>query len=40
MARREITQFFDDIDNSPLNEDEVIVIRFSVDGKDYRPFRF
>lgn len=27
MARREITQFFDDIDNSPLNEDEVIVIR-------------
>lgn len=35
MARREITQFFDDIDNSPLNEEEVIVIRFSVDGKDY-----
>lgn len=35
MARREITQFFDDIDNKPLSEEELIVIRFSVDGKDY-----
>lgn len=35
MARREITQFFDDLDNSPLTEEELTVIRFSVDGKDY-----
>ncbi|WP_412099904.1 histone-like nucleoid-structuring protein Lsr2 [Corynebacterium aurimucosum] len=35
MARREITQFFDDIDNKPLSEEELVVIRFSVDGKDY-----
>lgn len=26
---------FDDIDNKPLSEEELIVIRFSVDGKDY-----
>ena len=35
MARREVTQFFDDLDNSPLTEEELTVIRFSVDGKDY-----
>ena len=28
MARREITQFFDDLDNTPLNEDEVNVVDF------------
>lgn len=35
MARREITQFFDDLDNSPLEESEVNIIRFSVDGTHY-----
>ena len=35
MARREITQFFDDLDNTPLNEDEVNVVDFSVNGIDY-----
>ena len=35
MARREITQYFDDIDNSPLKDDEVNTIRFSVDGNHY-----
>ncbi|SCX00402.1 histone-like nucleoid-structuring protein Lsr2 [Corynebacterium jeikeium] len=35
MARREITQFFDDLDNAPLSEDEVNVIDFSVNGIDY-----
>lgn len=35
MARREVTQFFDDLDNSPLTEEQLTVIRFSVDGKEY-----
>ncbi|MEH6234739.1 Lsr2 family protein [Corynebacterium pseudotuberculosis] len=35
MARREITQFFDDIDNTPLDESEVRVISFSFDGEDF-----
>lgn len=35
MARREITQYFDDLDNSPLTDDEVNTIRFSVDGNHY-----
>ena len=35
MARREITQYFDDLDNSPLTEAEWNVVRFSVDGTDY-----
>lgn len=35
MARREVTQFFDDLDNTPLSKDEVHVIRFSVNGNDY-----
>ncbi|MDO5032953.1 Lsr2 family protein [Corynebacterium sp.] len=35
MARREVTQFFDDIDHTPINEDELEVIRFSVNGKNY-----
>ncbi|MDO5669271.1 MAG: Lsr2 family protein [Corynebacterium sp.] len=35
MARREITQYFDDLDNSPLKDDEVNIIRFSVDGNNY-----
>lgn len=35
MARREITQYFDDLDNTPLSKDEVHVVHFSVDGTDY-----
>ncbi len=35
MARREVTQYFDDLDNTPISEDQVHVIRFSVDGNDY-----
>lgn len=35
MARREITQYYDDLDKSPLTEDELRVIRFSLDGTDY-----
>ena len=35
MARREVTQFFDDLDNSPLEENEVNVVQFSVNGIDY-----
>lgn len=35
MARREITQYFDDLDNSPLTDNEVNSIRFSVDGNHY-----
>ncbi|GAA4795012.1 Lsr2 family protein [Corynebacterium canis] len=35
MARREITQYFDDLNNTPLTPDKLHVIRFSVDGIDY-----
>ncbi|KLN37611.1 histone [Corynebacterium diphtheriae bv. gravis str. ISS 4746] len=35
MARREITQYFDDIDNTPLTEDQVHVVRFGVNGINY-----
>lgn len=35
MARREITQFFDDLDNTPLNADEVNVVEFSYKGSTY-----
>ncbi len=35
MARREITQYFDDLDNTPLNEDEIQIVEFSVNGTDY-----
>ncbi|MEJ5928810.1 Lsr2 family protein [Corynebacterium sp. H128] len=35
MARREVIQFFDDLDNSPLTKDEVNVIKFSVNGNSY-----
>jgi len=35
MARREITQYFDDLDNSPLTDNEVNIIRFSIDGNNY-----
>ncbi|MGV0383148.1 histone-like nucleoid-structuring protein Lsr2 [Corynebacterium sp. 22_2729] len=35
MARREITQFFDDLDDTPLSEDEVNVVDFSLNGIGY-----
>lgn len=35
MARREITQYFDDLDNSPIAEQDLHVIRFSLYGTDY-----
>lgn len=35
MARREIIQYFDDIDDSPLAEEDVNVVRFSIDGAHY-----
>ena len=35
MARREITQYFDDLDNAPLSDSEVNIIRFSIDGAHY-----
>lgn len=35
MARREITQYFDDIDGTLLREDQVNAVRFSVDGSHY-----
>lgn len=35
MARREVTQFFDDLDNTPLTADEVNVVEFSYKGSTY-----
>ncbi|AGP29819.1 histone-like nucleoid-structuring protein Lsr2 [Corynebacterium terpenotabidum] len=35
MARREITQFFDDVDGTALSSDEVNVVEFSYAGSDY-----
>lgn len=35
MARKEITQFFDDLDNTPLKADEVNVVEFSYKGSTY-----
>ena len=35
MARREITQIYDDLDDKPLQETDVHVIRFSIDGSSY-----
>lgn len=35
MARREITQYFDDIDHTPLREEDVVVVRFSVGSQAY-----
>ncbi|MEZ2122536.1 MULTISPECIES: Lsr2 family protein [unclassified Corynebacterium] len=35
MARREITQYFDDLDKTPLSEDELHVVHFSLDGTEY-----
>ena len=35
MARREITQIYDDLDDKPRQETDVHVIRFSIDGSSY-----
>lgn len=35
MARREITQYFDDIDGTPLTDEQVNTVRFSVEGSAY-----
>ncbi|MBN9645329.1 Lsr2 family protein [Corynebacterium mendelii] len=35
MARRNITQYFDDLDDTPLNEEKLNVVHFSLDGTDY-----
>ena len=35
VARRVITQYFDDIDGTSLTEDQVNTVRFSVEGSHY-----
>lgn len=35
MGRREITEYYDDIDQTPLKESELHVVEFSIDGRDY-----
>ena len=35
MALKEITQYFDDIDQTPLTENEVNVVRFGLGGNSY-----
>ena len=35
MARREVTQFYDDLDRSLIPEDQLEVVRFSVNGQNY-----
>lgn len=35
MARRDVTHYFDDLDNTPLQEKDLHVVRFGVDGTDY-----
>ncbi|MEJ4100805.1 Lsr2 family protein [Corynebacterium mastitidis] len=35
MARKEITQYFDDLSGTPLESHEVNVVRFALDGTDY-----
>lgn len=35
MARREVIQYYDDLDNTPLKADEVHVIKFSLNGNNY-----
>ncbi len=35
MARRAITQFYDDLDNTLLEQDNLEVVRFSFGGKNY-----
>lgn len=35
MARKKITQYYDDLDSRPLDEAEVHTVEFTVDGRDY-----
>lgn len=35
MARREITQYFDDLDGTQLNTENLCTMRFSMEGTDY-----
>lgn len=35
MARREVTHYFDDLNNTPLNDDEVNTVRFGFEGTEY-----
>lgn len=35
MARREVTQFYDDLDGSALSESEHQAVHFSLNGTDY-----
>lgn len=35
MARREVTQYFDDLDGTELSQNEVHIVNFSVNGAEY-----
>ena len=35
MSRREVTHFYDDLDHSLIPEDQLEVVRFSVNGQNY-----
>ena len=35
MSRREVTQFYDDLDHTLIPEDQLEVVRFSVNGQNY-----
>lgn len=35
MARKEITQYFDDLDGALLNDDQVHIVRFALEGTNY-----
>lgn len=35
MARKEVIQYFDDMDNTPLSKDEVVNVQFRLDNQDY-----
>ncbi|MGD7003512.1 histone-like nucleoid-structuring protein Lsr2 [Corynebacterium halotolerans] len=35
MARREVTQYFDDLDSTPLGEEDLHIVRFGFEGTDY-----
>ena len=35
ISRREVTQFYDDLDHTLISEDQLEVVRFSVNGQNY-----
>lgn len=35
MARKSITRYFDDLDGQPLEDDQVVVVRFGYKGRNY-----